>query len=63
MRYHKVNIILNSVEVLPNRTILNSSFLVLNTDEKLDVNEISSILKIQCIDVEQEDIIDPIAFA
>ncbi len=43
MGYHIVDVKLKSGEILKDRTVLNSSILVLNNDESLDVNQIESV--------------------
>ncbi len=43
MGYHIVDVKLKTGEVLKDRTVLNSSILVLNNDESLDVNQIESV--------------------
>ena len=43
MGYHIVDVKLKTGEFLKDRTVLNSSILVLNNDESLDVNQIESV--------------------
>jgi hypothetical protein len=43
MGYHIVDVKLKSGDILKDRTVLNSSILVLNNDESLDVNQIESV--------------------
>ena len=43
MGYHIVDIIMNNGSTLKNRTVINSSILLLHPDESIDVGEIETI--------------------